>query len=244
MKLRTSRWILAVCIAAIIHIALFWGVALINYVLEPSGDWTEEKAKIEYVQVERVEEQMTLFDPRPLLLPTNWNFASIGPLDDLKIFEDEEPIFEDYDPMFAAEDGNFVFRYGNPWSIRDDSRESLSSFEVNRFAQLRQKERARSEHGELGLHVSLKDPISGRVLHSESSSLYNNAALEISRQWPSWSPVTFLVTVLDSFLLSQISIVESSGFDDVDKKLGDLIAHGLLSGAQAPDGVYFVEIGP
>ncbi len=241
MKLRTSRWIIAICVAAIVHIAIFWGVTLLDFSFAPATDQAANQGNIEYVSVDQIEEEMTLFDPRPLLLPTRWNFANTEVLED-RI--QEEPIFKDYAPAYGAEDGNFVYRYGNQWSIKDSPREYLTSFELNRFAKLRRREPKLTRVEESSLHVLVKNPASGRVLYSDAKPLYNNAAQEISEEWPGWEPATFLVTVMDSFFLSQGSIVQSSGFAEVDQRLSSLISGGLLIGTAVPDGAYFVEIGP
>ncbi len=61
-----------------------------------------------------MQQQIELFDPKPLMQPTPWNTANFDRVGDY--VEADLEIFVDYQPIYGSENGEFVSVFGNAWS--------------------------------------------------------------------------------------------------------------------------------
>ena len=116
MTRRSSRFIVSLSLAGIFHLGLLWGVVL---VWDSDPDRTERISKpqtveVSYVNSNQLTRSFELFDPRPLLIPTEWNYATTQYLRD--VLQEEKQIFADYDPMYRSEAGDFVSTFGDRWA--------------------------------------------------------------------------------------------------------------------------------
>lgn len=186
-----------------------------------------------------VSEQMALFDPRPMLLPTEWNAANAGDLEDL--VDEELPIFEDYEYRFAREEGGFVTTYGNPWGGDFELRDVQLAFDFPQLDQIGSGSEKRGMARDSVVTVRLLDPGSGRLLHEET--LLRENVEEFREKWPGWAPVTYFITVVDSFFMHGATVLDSSGHQDLDIALQQLAKNGLENRGIWKDGSYILEVG-
>jgi len=187
-----------------------------------------------------VAEQVELFDPRPLLLPTRWNAGSAETIRDF--IDEEREIFEDFPPQFRSEDGNFARRYGNRWREMTSVLEAHIEFEASVLDELGRKENPQPAVERRGFAVRVLGLRGGEEIISER--LYNSDARgELEEEWPEWRPAHFVVSVEDSFLVRETTVVRSSGSSDADALLADVALSGELARGALEDGSYLVKIG-
>lgn len=243
---RTIRWTWAISAAIMFHIALYWGVSLTSDSEQKLRRQYRQLTQIQYFDAQTAErsevlaQQMTLFDPRPLLLPTSWNVSNASSITDF--LQEEEQIFSDFDPMFELEDGNYLDDFGNAAANYDELSAAQADFDFTLFKQLGRTTKASDFEQEKGILVSMISPDSGRAV--SSASIYNEEVDLMAREWPEWRPATLLASVEDSFAVGGFSVLESSGFDEVDQRLRG-IAHAVFPRlGQLEDGVYLLEFTP
>ena len=244
MKRRTSRWIVGLGGGAIVHLALFWTVGVVTDSEEVDRASRVDGATIRFVGSNSEEmsplmqEQMALFDPKPLMKPTRWNGANI---DRLELTEDAgAALFVDYAPRFASETGDFVEAYGNRWSAALEPRETQLEFPIAVSNQFGRAERAADPQLEESLGLEIVRLDSGETVARQS--LYNNAALELSKQEVAWDSMEFLVEVLDSFAAGSATVVKSSRFPEIDRAFSELLRRELLPKGLLRNGAYLVRI--
>ena len=82
MKRTASRWLVGICLGAIVHTAIYWAPILVE---RPGPKGSENYPKelcfaiSERIRVELspiMQQQLELFDPKPLVQPTQWNLAN------------------------------------------------------------------------------------------------------------------------------------------------------------------------
>ena len=196
--------------------------------------------EVTYVDSHSVRQQITLFDPRPLLLPTQWNVASAQNLRDF--LTEENRIFAEYEPMYRAEAGDFITTFGNRWTGFESVEEAQLTFAADDFRNLGRKVEGAIAPLDSLLEVKVLDPASGETLFFRSYT--NSAARELAEGWPDWRPARFLASVESSFLSTRMNVLESSGFEEVDRRLEVLLASQLIGKGMLKDGPYIVEVGP
>ncbi len=244
---RALRWTWAATAAVMFHLFLFWAVFFTRDSQQKLRRLSRQVMEIEYFDEQAKDrsavlnqQQMDLFDPRPLLLPTQWNAASVGRLGEF--LQVDEQIFEDFAPMFELEDGNYLDDFGNAAANYDRLSVAQVDFSFQLFDQLGRESGRTDFAQEVGLFATLSDPRSGREL--ASATIYNEAIETFLGRWPSWPPVTFLVTVEDSFRLGGFSMLASSGQDDLDEALRGLADLVFSRIGQVEDGAYLLEMVP
>ena len=239
--LRATRWVAGLCGASIAHLAVFWAVGLVALERADKTPTEAQTTIIEYLDAASVDQQMTLFDPRPLLVPTRWNVANAENVGE--IVQEERDIFDDYSPAFQSALGDFIGRYGNPLG------QSVSAIGAGRlpwsdvsFQGMCVEEGALAQAQSDELEMLIVNPATGEVVLGESMSVQEAASLADS--WPDWRPVTFLATVDQSFLVGGMSVLNSSGYEEVDERLKQLAADRMIPRGRLPDGPYLIEVGP
>lgn len=189
---------------------------------------------------EVLRQEMMLFDPRPLLLPTRWNAANATALTDF--LQDEGEIFPDFLPMFEVEDGNYIDDFGNSVASYDNLGAAQVDFSGNLFERIAGEPEQTFEPLPVGSQVTLRDPRSGGEV--ASVSIYSEGIERLNQDWPEWRPATFLATIEESFVIGGLSVVKSSGFDEVDQAMRGILRSYFPDLKQLEDGVYLVEIIP
>lgn len=242
---RTLRWTWAIVVTVSIHLSLYWGVALTRDSDQKLRRQDRQFTEIHYIDTkmadrsEVLKQQMTLFDPRPLLLPTRWNAANSARL----VSQPEEAeIFPEFSPMFESEDGNYIEEFGNVPALYDRLSVAQGDFGFQPFLELGRSEAGNSYLEEPGMSVSVQDPSSGAELGR--IHIYNEAVARLDRNWPGRRPATLLATVEDGFQVGGLAVVVSSGFDDADRELSSIAYSNFLRLGQLEDGVYLLEIVP
>lgn len=244
---RSLRWTSAVAVTVLLHLALYWGVALTRDSEQKLRRQQRQFAEIQYFDAdtadrsEALRQQMSLFDPRPLLLPTQWNASNASGL--LAFWQEEADIFPEFAPMFELEDGNYVDDFGNVPATYD----RLSAAQTE-FASLPFRELGRSAtlglayEEELGMSVSVVDLATGAEL--KRILIYNEEVQALDVAWPDRRPATLLATVEDSFQVGGLSVVSSSGFNEADREINTIAYANFSRLGQLEDGVYLLEIVP
>ena len=248
MRRSVSRWIAGIGIAAVVHIAIYW---LLVFVERPT---TEESvvrpagATFRYIGKDQVEllpimqQQLELFDPKPLVQPTQWNLAnSDDRFDRIEEFVgDDMDLFVDYESNYGSEEGDFITAFGNSWRSADGADEVFLDFEMDRtkgFGRVaRNLQSVEDDSVEMEI-VRLKDgsPVLGRS--------YNNEVSEQIRDLPgTWGTASFVIQVIDSFQVGSPILNQGSGSAEADSRLKGFIETALIPKGELNDGFYTVQI--
>lgn len=243
---RTLRWTWALVATVMVHVSLYWGVALTRDSGQKLRRQERQHAEIQYLDsssTERSEvlaQRMSLFDPRPLLLPTEWNSANAVSM--LGFWQEEAEIFPEFAPMFELEDGNYIDDFGNVPANYEQLSMAQVDFGFMPFRELGRVEATKQYEEEQGLSVAVLDPSTGRELRR--IYIYNDAVKALDAQWPDRRPATLLATVEESFQVGGLSVVESSGFDEADREMGVIAYSNFPKLGLLEDGVYLLEMVP
>ncbi|MDQ8199504.1 hypothetical protein QEH56_15165 [Pelagicoccus enzymogenes] len=243
---RTLRWTWALAATVLFHVSLYWGVALTRDSGQKLRTRERQHVEIQYLdsrsteQSEVLAQRMSLFDPRPLLLPTRWNSANAVSMSEF--WQEESEIFPEFTPMFELEDGNYIDDFGNVPANYEQLSMAQVDFGFHPFRELGRNFAERNYQEERGMSMAVLSPSSGREL--KRTYIYNDRVQALDAQWPDRRPATLLATVEGSFQVGGLSVVQSSGFDEADREIGSIAyAHfpklGLLE-----DGVYLLEMVP
>lgn len=244
MTRSTSRWIVGVSVGGIVHIAIFWLVAVLTDSDEVDRTRRAKGTSLQYIGSDSEElspvmkEQIMLFDPKPLMKPTRWNGANFERIDD---YTDEgSAIFRDYEPIFTSDNGYFVESFGNSWRRAGSPRSNQLAFPfvVAKHLGREEVERARAQNEGVGLEVI--EVGSGRTVFSQDFN--RNVGRSILDVEETWESVEFLVQVVDSFQVGTPSTVLSSRFPEIDRSLSELMARQLLPKGLLRNGSYLVRI--
>lgn len=244
MRRSTSRWIVGVSIAGIVHIGIYWMVGWLSDSNEGVRMRYAKGANLQFIGSDAEElssvmrEQIMLFDPKPLMMPTRWNGANYEPIDIYATMDSE--LFPDYAPMFASEGGDFVGPFGNSWNRAGSPRANQLAFPFVVTRQFGRKafNRARSDREGIGLEVV--ELSSGRFVFSRD--ILNNAARSVLEEEEAWESVEFLVQVVDSFHVGAPSTVQSSRFPEIDRMLSELMTKELLPKGLLVNGSYLIRV--
>ena len=244
MQRLTSRWIVGVSIGGIVHVGIFWMVAVVSNSDEAERKNRSEGATLQYIGSDTEElsqvmkEQIMLFDPKPLMKPTQWNGANFERIEDYS--NAESTPFPDYAPLFSSDSGDFVEPFGNSWSQAGSPRENHLAFPYVATRHFGRENLKRSSSGSAGLELEVVEVGSGRTVFSKEISI--NIARSVLVLEEAWKSVEFLLQVVDSFQVGTPSTVQSSRFPEIDRKLGELMTKELLHKGLLINGSYLVRI--
>ncbi len=242
---RTLRWTLAVAVAVVFHVALFWSVVLTRETKQVLRRNARQFTEIQYFdsrtteRSELLSQQMSLFDPRPLLLPTEWNASNVSRLSDFT--QEEAALFPDFAPMFELEGGEYLDDFGSSPASFEQLAAAQVEFDFPLFDGIGRVERPLPTAQAKAIEARLLDPQTGAVLRS--AAIYKGVD-SLARDWPDWQPAVLLATVREGFLGGGLSVVRSSGYSEADQALRRLAGEFVRSSGALRDGVYFVEIIP
>lgn len=246
MKARSLRWTAGLGLAGIAHVSLFWAVVFFKAPERQSSSNPDHHTTFEYVKAGSgldsplMAEQVELFDPRPLLLPTKWNAGSGDPFGDL--IDEERRIFGDFDPQFRSGAGNFGDAYGNEWKETESVLTAQAEFQVGVLSNFSRKAEERLPAGLDGFEARVVDLKTGNELYRDR--IYNNEARRsLSESLPEWRPAQFVMSVADSFVLQEMTVASSSGSSEADALLRTVVLSGILGRGVLNDGSYLVKIG-
>ncbi len=243
---RTLRWTWAIAVTVLVHVSLYWGVALTRDSGQKLRRQDRQFTEIQYLDSRSTKlsvvllQEMTLFDPRPLLLPTKWNAASAAGLS--SFWQEEAEIFPEFTPMFELEDGNYIDDFGNVPASYGQLANAQVDFAFSPFRELGRRDEAVAYEEERGLSLVVEDPSSGAEL--KRIYIYNDAVRALEASWPDWRPATFLATVEGSFQVGGLSVVASSGFDEADREMSSIAYSNFPKLGLLEDGVYLLEMVP
>ncbi len=245
MRRSTSRWIVGIATGGIVHIGIFWAIVFLDSQPETLTPQREDKANIVYVGPDTddlspiMRQQIELFDPKPLMQPTEWNTSNFDRVEAYYVEEDLQ-IFVDYEPIYESEDGDFVTTFGNAWTPADAPAQTALSFPVDATRGVGRVSLKLSSDFEEGVALEVIRMGSGETVFQ--NTYYNNAALEILGIPGDWGIASFTVLVVDSFLAGLPSIEESSGNPETDRRISELTVRKLLPKGLLDSGAYRVRI--
>lgn len=243
---RTMRWTWAIVVTVLVHISLYWGVALTRESGQKLRRQERQFTEIEYFDSKSVErslaiaQEMSLFDPRPLLLPTRWNAANAASL--LGVWQEEAEIFPEFTPMFELEDGNYIDDFGNVPARYEQLSTAQFDFGYLPFNGLGRREDVVDYEEDAGVSLVVLDPANGREL--KRIYIYNDAVKSLEGRWPDRRPATLLATVEGSFQVGGLSVIASSGFDEADREMSSIAYANFPKLGLLEDGVYLLEMVP
>ncbi|HAT60357.1 MAG TPA: hypothetical protein DCS60_06245 [Opitutae bacterium] len=245
MRRSTSRWIVGVAVGGILHIGIFWSLALlVPRDVEVGSKKREEAAKVAYIGSNSgdlsltMQQQIELFDPKPLMQPTSWNTANFDRVGDY--VEADLEIFVDYQPIYGSEDGEFVSVFGNTWSSAGSVEETILGFPLWTTRQIGRVAAKTQRLAREGVELEVVRMRDGTTVFEET--FYNNVADEILKIPGSWGIASFIVQVVDSFQVGRPSIDQSTGNSEADSQLSNLIVLQLLPKGLLTNGFFHVKV--
>ena len=245
MRRSTSRWIVGLAVGGILHIGIFWSLALLAPGdVEVGSKKREEAAKVAYIGSDSgdlsltMQQQIELFDPKPLMQPTPWNTANFDRVGDY--VEADLEIFVDYQPIYGSEDGEFVSVFGNTWSPAGSAKETILGFPLQITRQLGRVAAKTQRLAREGVELEVVRMRDGATVFEET--FYNNVADEILKIPGSWGIASFIVQVVDSFQVGRPSIDQSAGNSEADSQLSNLIVLQLLPKGLLTNGFFHVKV--
>ncbi|MGK0237730.1 MAG: hypothetical protein ACI92G_001190 [Candidatus Pelagisphaera sp.] len=244
MQRSTSRWIVGVSLGGIVHIGVFWMVAVVSNSDEAERKKRPEGAMLQYIGSDPKElsqvmkEQIMLFDPKPLMKPTQWNGANFERIEGYS--KTDSTPFLDYAPQFSSDSGIFFEQFGNSWSPAGSPRENQLAFPSVTTRQFGREDLKRSSSGSVGFELEVVEVGSGRKVFSKDVSL--NVARSVLEVEEAWESVEFLLQVVDSFQVGAPSTFQSSKFPEIDRMLSELTTKELLPKGLLINGSYLVRI--
>ncbi len=248
MSRSASRWVLGIGIGAIVHLAIYWALVLVAKPPSRGSAVRTEEATFRYLGKDQVElsavmqQQLELFDPKPLVQPTQWNMANFdGRFDRIEAFvgDDRDP-FIDYVPNYGNEKGDFISAFGNSWRPADSAEEVFLDFPMDRAKGFGRRvlnvQFVEDESFELKI-IRLNDgaTVVDRQYESE-------LALEIRQLPGDWGSAAFLVQIVDSFQVGLPITENGSGSTEADSRLRHLVETVLIPQGELSDGFYAVQI--
>lgn len=238
---RTLRWTVAGSFALLFHIALFWGVVWTREPAQRLRSSQRQFTEIQYTteRTKLLDQQMTLFDPRPLLLPTEWNASNVRRLGDFT--QEEADLFPDFPPKFELEDGDYLDDFGNAPATYERLASAQVEFDYPIFHEIASDRRDLPPAQAKDVEAVVIDAKNGGELRR--ATIYNVAG-KLSATWPDWQPTTLIATIERSFLEAGVSVLRSSGYAEADQLLREATRAAFSRLGPLPDGVYFVEILP
>ena len=182
-----------------------------------------------------VQERAELFDPTPLFIPTDRNYAQ-GQLP-ARVVRQPSQVFGNYPakPHFA-ESG--LASYGSAVESSPDSLpEVLSRGNEAPFAGFAQIDLPRKPLPARMLNIEVKYITTGMVVLSQSV-----ATLKLPQS--DFAPVEFIASVGTTGLLGEPLLTAGSGSDDLDATLREYLSKELRLGERLAPGRYLVAVGP
>lgn len=248
MRRAASRWILGISIGAIVHVAIYWALILVEKPSSSGSAARAEGAAFRYLGKEQVElspvmqQQLELFDPKPLVQPTQWNLANFdGRFDRIEAFVgDDMDLFIDYVPNYGNEKGDFISAFGNSWRPAESPEEVFLDFSMDRSKGFGRRaldgEFVEDDSFELKI-TRLSDGVN--VLEQDYSG---ELALDVRQLPGEWGSASFLVLIVDSFQVGSPITERGSGSSEADRRLRLLVETALIPKGALPDGFYALQI--
>lgn len=245
MRRSTSRWIVGVAVGGIAHIGIFWVLVFFG---EPSGDTqsprNEKGARLAYIGSDTgdlspiMKQQLELFDPKPLMQPTDWNTANFDRPD--AYVEADLEIFVDYEPIYGSEDGAFASAFGNQWTAPRSPKAALLDFPFEATSQFGRVALSLPQLKGEGVELEIVEMDDGTVVFE--NVYYNSAAQEILEIPGTWGIASFIIQVVDSFQVGLPLIDESVGNLTADGRVSEIVVADLLPKGLLNNGSFRVRI--
>jgi hypothetical protein len=189
-------------------------------------------------QEQSLHEFMLLFDTEPLILPTQWNYASR--FND-STFEEESPIFASFPPSIKINDSllkppdrtyqeeiltpiHFLKRKPNPWNF---------------FSTFGQKASKNTLQDQCSGYMKVIDINSGKLIKQEKILQIKG----IDEPASLWEPVIFSIMVETHGPVGSPLLLNSSGINKIDKILREYLAD-YLSNIHLTPGYYKIQVAP
>lgn len=247
MRARTTRWVVAASIAAIAHLGLYWSLSLLNSERSFGLGDKPDNQRIVYRDSRSIgegtvaeKELAMLLDPKPLLLPTEWNTARVEDIDE--IYREDQIIFDELKPEFQEESGDYSHRFGNPSVPHVSVADTQLSFEFRRTEMMGRRKKEVRPAIEDAIRVMIRRPRSGEVVFQKS--LYYNVAPKLESIRRDWEPALLLADVEHSFFSQNYIWIKSTGYQEIDELIPGLLSDEILPRGTLSDGPYLIEIFP
>lgn len=245
MRRSTSRWIVGIAVGGMVHIGIFWGLPFLVPTKEESRPKNhKDGAKVAYIGSDTgdlsliMKQQIELFDPKPLMQPTIWNTANIDRVEAYGVADLE--IFWDYQPIYASEDGAFVSAFGNTWNRAGSAKTEMLGFPFQVTRQFGRVAFETPRFDREGIELEIVRMRDGEVVFEEA--YYNSVAKEILEMPGNWGIASFIVQVVDSFLVGRPSTDQSAGNSEADSRLSELAVRELMPKGLLTNGSFHVRI--
>ena len=189
-----------------------------------------------------MQQQLELFDPKPLVQPTQWNLAnSDDRFNRIEEFvEDDMDLFIDYLANYGDEKGDFVSAFGNSWRQAEDASKVFLGFSIDRTKGFGRRDRnlqSVEDESIVLVIVRLFDCVSVLV-----RSYVNDVARQVRQLPGDWGSASFIVQILDSFQVGLPVTERGSGSLEADARLRSFVETEFIPKGELRDGFYLVQI--
>ena len=236
------RWMMAISLGLAIHVGLYWGVAWTRGPRQSLLRSPRQSTEIHYVDASSSQSSpvLTMFDPRPLVLPTRWNSANTQRLDEILV---ELDVFDRFAPQVQVQGGDFVSVYGSGLAPTFDLASVQTDFSTGIFAAAGEAEPGFNRVADdAGVEFWIRNPLTGADLLRKK---YQGERLESLRSLAfDWRPAVLLAIVEKGFLVGGLAVLESSGNEAVDRVLIEIARDAFFGKSYFADGIYRLEIAP
>ena len=248
MKRSASRWLVGICLGAIVHTAIYWALILVERPGLKGSAKRPEGAVFRYLGKDQVElspimqQQLELFDPKPLVQPTQWNLAnSDDRFNRIEEFVgDDMDLFIDYLANYGDEKGVFVSAFGNSWRPAEDASKVFLGFSIDRTKGFGRRDRNLRSVEDESIELDIVRLNDGETVLDR---YYNNEVAQQVRQLPGdWGSASFIVQILDSFQVGLPVTERGSGSPEADARLRLFVETEFIPKGELRDGFYLVQI--
>ena len=248
MKRSASRWLVGICLGAIVHTAIYWALVLVQRPASKGSAKRPEGAVFRYLGKDQVElspimqQQLELFDPKPLVQPTQWNLAnSDDRFNRIEEFvEDDMDLFIDYLANYGSEKGDFVSAFGNSWRPAEDAADVFMDFSIDRTKGFGRRDSYLQSSEDESIELDVVRLNDGETVLDRS---YNNEVARQVRELPGdWGSASFIVQIVDSFQVGSPVPEPGSGSPEADSRLRLFVETEFIPKGELRDGFYSVQI--
>jgi hypothetical protein len=234
-----ARWTIAIAIALAVHAGAFLAWRVPETRMQPTPA-SPPRVSFSTVSPESsLSDQLDLFDPAPLFLPTEWNYATA--VKALKSDRSPGEMFDLYAPEWTAKPDQSPEELVMLPTGVEDAVSALRRFEWQYFTAFGRLDRPLVRLPQRLALMEVRSIATGRNILTREIPV---SASSSAQGWGLWTPLEFLVSVQPSGMLGPPDLAHGSGFEEIDAFFRGYIQHETQLDLRVPAGYYRVTIGP
>jgi len=183
-----------------------------------------------------VSAEAEFFDPTPLFLPTKWN--SDQKKLPANILRDPGQMFQDFPPRLVFVDQSLSLDFHYTVQIPDKHIDTIRVLDnPSAYSGIGRSEVKLSILAERGAYVEVTQ--SGRT-----GKILAEALPDLELPAVNWHPLELVAMIDAAGIIGRLSLVESSGVDEIDVKVREYLVQTVHLGGRLAPGFYRILVGP